>query len=101
MVKVASNIIIYIYSICLRLCLKLFKDDEFRNALGNEFHSLGAEYENDLSNTDDCDLGIANVPLADDLSARLCVSDTGFNSFEIYSGVKLCKAYMLRPPYYI
>ena len=29
--------------------------------------------------------------LADDLSARLCGTDTGFNGFEIYSGVKLCK----------
>ena len=78
------------------MCLKLFKDDEFRTSLGNEFNSLGAENENDLSNTDDRDLRIANVPLADDLSARLCVSDTGFNRFEIYSGVKLCKALYIK-----
>ena len=41
---------------------------------------------------DDRDLGIDNVSLADDLSAGLCVSDTGFKRFEIQSGVKLGKA---------
>ena len=32
------------------------------------------------------------MPLADDLSARLCVSDAGFNRVVIYSSVRLFNA---------
>ena len=53
---------------------------------------IGAEYEKDLSNIDVLDPGTANVPLADDLSARLCVSDAGFSRVVIYSGVRLFNA---------
>ena len=81
--------IIMYHSICLTLSLKSCKEDAFRTSFGNEFHSLGAEYEKDLSNIDVLDLGTANVPLADDLSAGLCVSDAGFNRVVIYSGVRL------------
>ena len=81
--------IILYHSICLSFCLKSLKKDEFRTLSGKEFHSLGAEYEKDLSNNDVRDLGTANVPLADDLSTRSCVSDTGFSMVVIYSGVRL------------
>ena len=84
------------HSICLRFCLKSLKEDEFRTLSGKEFHSLGAEYEKYLSNNDVRDLGTANVPLADDLSARSCVSDTGFSMVVIYSGVRLFKALYVR-----
>ena len=53
-------IIVY-HSICLTLSLKSCKKDAFRTSFGNEFHSLGAEYEKDLSNIDVLDLGTANV----------------------------------------
>ena len=72
--------------------LKSFKVDEFRTSFGIEFHSFGAVYENDLSNIDDRDIGTANVPFADDLRVRSCVSDTGFKRVVIYSGVKLFNA---------
>ena len=39
----------------------------FCTVLGRVFYSFGADYENNLSNTDDHDLGTANVPLTDDL----------------------------------
>ena len=84
--------IIMYHSICLTLSLKSCKEDAFRTSFGNEFHSLGAEYEKDLSNIDVLDLGTANVPLADDLSVRFCVSDAGFNRVVIYSGVRLFNA---------
>ena len=88
--------IILYHCICLSFCLKSLKEDEFRTLSGKEFHSLGAEYEKDLSNNDVRELGTANVPLADDLSARSCVSDTGFSMVVIYSGVKLFKALYVR-----
>ena len=58
-------------------------------APGLEFHNLSAVYEYDPSNKEESDLGTANAPLTDDLSARLCVSDTGFSKSVIYRGVKL------------
>ena len=46
------------------LLLKLFSEEKKNlTVLGRVFHSFGAEYENDLSNTDDRDLGTTNVPL--------------------------------------
>ena len=36
------------------------------------------------------------MPLADDQSARSCVSDTGFSIIVIYSGVRLFKALYVR-----
>ena len=84
--------IIMHHSICLTLSLKSCKEDAFRTSIGNEFHSLGAEYEKHQSNIDVLDLGTAYVPLADNLSARLCVSDAGFNRVFIYSGVRLLNA---------
>ena len=65
--------IIMYHSICLTLSLKSCKEDAVRTLFGHEFHSLGSE--KDLSNIDVLDLGTANVPLADDLSVQLCVSD--------------------------
>ena len=47
------------------------------------------EYEKDISKIDVLDLCTANVPLADDLSVRSCVSDAGFKWLVIYSGVRL------------
>ena len=44
--------IIMYHGICLTLSLKSCKEDAFRTSFGNEFHSLGAEYEKDLSNID-------------------------------------------------
>ena len=84
--------IIMYHSICLTLSLKSCIEDAFCTSFGNEFLSLSAEYEKDLSNIDVLDLGTANVPLADDLTARLCVSDAGYNRFIIYSGVRLFNA---------
>ena len=68
----------------LILSLKLLRDCELRTWIGIEFHNLGAVYEYDLSNKEERDLGTANAPLTDDLSARLCVSDTGFSKSVIY-----------------
>ena len=53
---------------------------------------MGAECEYDLSNKEERDPGTANAPLTDDLSVRLCVSDTGFSRSVIYLGVKLFRA---------
>ena len=84
------------HSICLSFCLKSLKEVEFRTLSGKEFHSLGADCEKDLSNNDVRDLGIANVSLDDDLSARSSVSDTGFSMVVIHSGVRLFKALYVR-----
>ena len=72
----------------LILFLKLVRDD----AMGIEFHSLGAVNEYDLSNKEERDLGKANAPLTDDRSVRLLVSATGFSKSVMYWGVKLCMA---------
>ena len=50
-----------------------------RTSIGIDFHSLVAVFEYDLSNKEECDLGIANAPLTNDLSAWLWVSNTGFS----------------------
>ena len=71
----------------LRPFLKLSKDVAFRTDDGSEFHSLGADIENDLSYKDVRDLGTVNVPLIEDLRLRLWVSDIGFCKFVMYSGV--------------
>ena len=73
-----------IYNMSLTLSLKLLRDGELRFWDGIEFHSLGAVYEYDLSNNEERDLGTANAPLTDDLSVRLCISDTGFSKSVIY-----------------
>ena len=68
-----------IYKMTLILSLKLWRDCELCTWIGNEFHNLGAVYEYDLSNKEERDIGTANAPLTDDLSARLLVSDTCFS----------------------
>ena len=80
------------YSKGLILFLKLFNVGELCTRIGIEFHSFGAEYEYDLSNKEERDLGTTNAPLTDDLSVRLWVSDTGFSRSAIYWGVKLPRA---------
>ena len=50
------------------MSLKSFKEDAFLTAFGNEFHSLTAEYEKDLSTIDVRYLGTANVTFSEDLS---------------------------------
>ena len=65
----------FFYNKGLILFLKLFNVDDLRTGIGIEFHSFGAEYEYDLSNKEERDLGTANAPLTDDLSVRLWVSD--------------------------
>ena len=73
-----------IYKMTLILSLKLLRDCELHTWIGIEFHNLGAVYEQHLSNKEERDPGTANAPLADDLRARSCVSDTGFNKSVIY-----------------
>ena len=80
------------YSKDLILFLKLFNVNELHTGIGIEFHSFSAEYEYDLSNKEERDLGTANAPSTDDLSVRLWVSDTGFSRSVIYWGVKLFRA---------
>ena len=72
--------------------LKLFNVDELRTGIGIEFHSFGAEYEYNLSNKEERDLGKTNAPLTDDLSVWLWVSETGFSRSVIYWSVKLFRA---------
>ena len=48
--------------------------------------------EKERSNSADRDLGIDKRPFSDDLNENECVSDIGFNKFEIYAGVKLFNA---------
>ena len=76
-VSIKIDIIYYhrktIYSECLILFLKLVRDDELRSGIGIEFHHFGAEYEYDLSNKEERDVGTANAPLTYDLIVRLCL----------------------------
>ena len=73
-----------IYKMTLILSLKLLRDCELGTSIGIEFHKLGAVYEYDLSKKEERDIGTANASLTDDLSARLCVSDTGFSKSVIH-----------------
>ena len=55
---------------CLRFVIVVFPDHThllFSYCVRKSIPQFGAEYVNDLSNTDDRDLGTANVPLTDDL----------------------------------
>ena len=61
-------------------------------SFGIEFHSLGAVAENDLSKREVLDLGTAKEPFVADRKFLEWVSDTGFNKFEMYSGVRLFNA---------
>ena len=75
----------------LRHFLYSFKELVVLKDCGNEFHSLKTECEQERSNSADR-LGIDRRPFSDDLNENECVSDIGFNKFEIYAGVKLFKA---------
>ena len=76
----------------LRHFLYSFKELVVLKDCGNEFHSLEAECEKERSNSADRDLGIDKRSISDGLNENECVSDIGFNKFEIYSGVKLFNA---------
>ena len=69
----------------LRHFLNSFKELVVLKEFGNEFHSLEAEFENERSNSADRDLGIDKRPFSDDLNENECVSDIGFNKFEMYA----------------
>ena len=58
---------IKVLKIFLRLFLKPLSVVEFLISIGSEFHNLGAETENERSNTDVRNLGTARVPFDDDL----------------------------------
>ena len=53
----------FFYNKGLILFLKLFNVDDLRTGIGIEFHSFGAEYEYDLSNKEERDLGTANAAI--------------------------------------
>ena len=76
----------------LRFFLNSFKELVVLKDCGNEFHSLEAECEKERSNSADRDLSIDKRPFSDDLHENECVSDIGFNKFEIYAGVELFNA---------
>lgn len=81
-----------IYSIVLRLFLKLSREPASLTDWGRAFHSLGAEQENEPLYKDVRDLGTYREPLSDDLKFRECTCDIGFNKCVIYSGVRLFSA---------
>ena len=63
---------------------KTFKCCRVSYTYGKRIPYLGAETENERSNTDVRDLGTAREPFDDDLRLRSCVSATGFNNSDIY-----------------
>ena len=58
-------------------CLKAARDDDALISLEIEFHSFGAESENDLSKIDVLDLGTNKESSFVDRKARSYVSDIG------------------------
>ena len=57
-----------------------------------EFHSLGAEHDNEPSYSLVSDLGTCNVPFSDDLRLTEWMWDIGFSRSVIYSSIKLLSA---------
>ena len=59
------------------------------------FHSRGAQQENKPLYNDVRAFGTNKEPFSDDRKFKVCTSDIGFRSLEIYSAVRLFNALLL------
>lgn len=69
-----------------------FRDVFVLSDIGNAFHNLEAECENERSYSAVLDLGTERRPFDDDLNERLWATDIGLSKLVMYVGVMLLSA---------